>query len=78
MPRYYFHVREGETFVEDPDGVILADLAAAHQEAFKAAREILSEWVLKGKRINGQEFVICDESGQPIAQIPFRSALHIE
>jgi len=78
MPKYYFHMREHERFVEDPDGVELPDIGAAHHEALKAAREILSELVAKGKPIDGQEFVICDETGRRIAAIPFRSALHFE
>jgi hypothetical protein len=47
MPKYFFHMRAGTEFVEDTEGVDLPDIAAAHAEAFQAAREMMSEWVLR-------------------------------
>jgi len=37
MPRFFFHIRDGATLIEDPDGSELPDLAAAREEAAPAA-----------------------------------------
>ena len=78
MPKFYFHLRQGKDLIEDPEGVELPDVAAAHEEAIGAAREIMADRVKVGKVVNGEEFVICGEAGQPIATIPFKAALHLE
>ena len=36
MPRFYFDVREGETFIEDEDGFVFPGLDEAEQEAIQA------------------------------------------
>nr|WP_321182289.1 hypothetical protein [Methylobacterium sp. Leaf122] len=38
MPRFFFHIRDGATLIEDPDGSELPDLAAAREEAAQGAR----------------------------------------
>ena len=56
MSRYYFHVRDGESFI-DLQGTELPDLAAARREAVRFASSLLadkpdkfwdsSEWTLR-------------------------------
>ncbi len=38
MPRYFFHVRQGKDFVEDPEGVECTDSGCAKAEAIEGAR----------------------------------------
>jgi hypothetical protein len=49
MPRYHFHVREFGRLVIDPEGLNLPTVSAARDEAVKAAREIMSERLMRGK-----------------------------
>jgi hypothetical protein len=43
MPRFYFDLREGESFIEDEEGLTLPDLAAAEREARRTATEIADD-----------------------------------
>ena len=42
MPKYYFHLKDGHTEL-DEDGTELADLKAARREAVKFSGEVLRE-----------------------------------
>lgn len=42
MPRYHFHVKDGQ-YLADPEGVELSDLAAAREQAVSAYGEILRD-----------------------------------
>ena len=77
MPRFYFHIRDGETLIEDPDGSELPDLEAARVEALEGARTILAEKVKAGAVVDGQRFEIVDESGAVRATLPFRAAIRL-
>ncbi len=77
MARYYLHIRESGTLIEDFDGIDLPDLAAARAEALAAAREILAERLLGGDVLNGQTFEIMDDRGTLLASVPFKEALRL-
>jgi len=49
MPRFYFDVREGDSFTRDTDGLEFDSLNAAEYEAARAAAEIGREDLPKGK-----------------------------
>lgn len=78
MPRYFFHMREGDDFIEDLEGIDLPDAASVHDEAIQAAREIMADRIRSGQVLDAQEFLIFDENGKQISQFPFRAALHLE
>lgn len=42
MPRFYFHIRDGDLLEIDPDGLEFATLEYAVLDARKAAREMLA------------------------------------
>jgi hypothetical protein len=42
MPVFYFHVRRGDEFIMDEEGVDLPNLAIARQEAILGARGIMA------------------------------------
>lgn len=75
MPRFFFHVRDGDGLTEDPDGSELPDLAAALAEARAAARELVAERIRAGKGPDGRRFEVSDAAGRTLATVPFRAAL---
>ena len=77
MPRFYFHIRDGDQLIEDPDGSELPDLEAARAEALEGARTILAEKVRTGALVDGQRFEIVDESGTVRTTLPFREAIKL-
>jgi hypothetical protein len=78
MSTFYFHVRDGDDFIEDLDGVDLPDINAAYDEAIMAAREMIAERVLSGQVIDGQVFEITDEHGRLVRSVSFKDAIKIE
>jgi hypothetical protein len=78
MTRFFFHIRDGEEYLEDEEGVELPDLDTAHHEAISAAREMISDMVLRGKVINGQAFEIANADGQILKVVPFKSAITLK
>jgi hypothetical protein len=63
MARYFFHVRDGDSFSPDVEGQELPSLEAARREAISAHREILGEKLLHGGSLNSRQLQIADESG---------------
>ena len=77
MPHYFFHLREGNRVIEDPDGGAFLDLDAARSEALASAREMLAERLKAGRVLDGQQIDICDEAGQKLATVRFREAFQV-
>jgi len=75
MRRYFLHVRDGASLITDDQGMELPDLGAARQQALAAAREIISQAVLKGEPLDGRVFEIADEAGTVLLLVPFSEAL---
>jgi hypothetical protein len=63
MPRYYFHVREGQDVSRDLEGQELPNAEAARCEATSANREILGEKLLHGGALDSRTIEIADETG---------------
>jgi hypothetical protein len=66
MPRYYFHVREGQEISRDTEGQDLPNADAARTEAINASREILGEKLLHGGSLNHRQIEIADETGHVV------------
>lgn len=77
MPRFFFHIRDGDVHEIDPQGLEFASLEHAVFDARKAAREILAEKLLANEHIDGQRFEITDENGTLVETVPFRSVLRL-
>jgi hypothetical protein len=70
MPRYFFHINDGEDF-PDTEGTVLADTAEAHAQAVETAGAMLRD---KGKRLwDGPEWrmTVLDEAGQAVCDLRF-------
>lgn len=78
MPRYFFHIREHASLEKDLSGFEFDSPEIAHTEAVKAAREIAAEKVKNGEIIDGQSFVVVDEAGAVIAEVPFKSVIRFD
>jgi hypothetical protein len=77
MPKYFFHIKSEDDFLEDLEGVDLRGEKEAFDEATDAAREMLSERVRKGELIDGHEFDVRDERGTTVFLLPFRQVLRL-
>ncbi|HEV7416241.1 MAG TPA: hypothetical protein VGN98_08780 [Tianweitania sediminis] len=77
MPRYYFHIREGEQFEEDPEGSEFSSVEVAREEAIAAAREMVSEAVLRDEVIDGRTFEIATDDGAVVATVPLKSVIRL-
>jgi len=75
MPRFYLHIVDRATIIEDPDGSELPDLEAAIAEALQSARHLLADKVRAGDVVDGQKFEIRDSHGILLATVPFRDAI---
>lgn len=78
MPRFYFHIKDGEKLIQDREGVEMPGVSAAFDEANKAAREILAERVRRGDVVDGHEFEVHDEGGAKLFNLPFKAVLRFE
>jgi hypothetical protein len=77
MPRYFFHLYNDQT-VMDEEGVELPDIEAALANGIKEAREIMLDTVLQG-RINFSHWIdIADESGAVVRTVSFGEAVAVE
>ena len=75
MPRYFFHVDDGQDVTHDDEGIDLPDLDAVREEATESAREIMSQSVLAGGPPNGKKFVVTDEAGIVVLEVAFKDAI---
>lgn len=71
MPKYYFHIRTPLELDVDDIGLDCASAEDAVVHAIKAAKEIISEWVLDGHPVHNEAFEIADEEGAIVATVPF-------
>jgi hypothetical protein len=74
MPRFFFHIRDGSSLIEDKKGADLPDLHAAHQEAVRAARCMIADLSEIGDTKDGQSFEICDAHGMTVDVVAFKEA----
>jgi len=68
MPRYYFDLREGETFAPDKDGQEFADLDSAEYEAACTAAQIGRER-LPASEAREITIEVRDEHGQQMLAV---------
>ena len=74
MPRFYFHLFDGDPCV-DEEGLELDSLAAARRSAVNAARSILAHDLLKGEMPRRGSISIADASGEIMDWVTFDDIL---
>ena len=73
MPRYYFHVHDGDSLDPDRLGADLANIHEARTEAVNVARELCHLWDdLPPGDLNNMAVEVADETGQIVLTVPFR------
>ena len=77
MSIFYFHLRDGDRMVEDPDGAELPDLDAARAKAATAIREAVSRPASAGPSMGRPRFEITDERGRLLATVAFRDVFRL-
>lgn len=75
MPRYFFHIRDNGTLVEDPDGIELPDMADVQDECRRLILSVLQEEEPTEDFLANREFLVADELGRAILTVPFRAAV---
>jgi len=76
MPRFFFHVRDGDTGYLDNEGTELSDLTEAIREAQKDIRYIYNEMLLPGP-LSSQVIEVVDEAGETVATVAFADVLRL-
>lgn len=77
MARYYFHLRDGQDVLIDPEGREIADPSQIPALVLKEARSIISQDALAGQIHLGQAIDVLDMSGQVVHHLSFRDAVLI-
>lgn len=75
MPKYFFHLRELDQLVRDPEGGVFEDLESARDEARRAIRDIVAEHIAARINLRLRTIEICDDRGNHIATVTVPSAL---
>jgi hypothetical protein len=76
MPLFFLHIRDGNDFFRDPEGIPVRDLDAARTEALESARSLMSQAIVfDGRSGVHRSFEIADETGQTVLVVPFRQAV---
>ena len=72
MPRYFFHVRDGQEYL-DTNGSELADVAAARQHSVEVATQLLGAPSLEF--LNGEDWHLHveDDSGRVLFRLNFQA-----
>lgn len=78
MPKFYFHVRDGDQVIEDREGIDMPGNKDAEAEARHAARELLAEQLRFGSKLDDRAFEIMNDRGEKVLSLPFRSVLHLD
>lgn len=74
MPRYYFHLTNGEQVLNNHQGLDLPGDAAARDDALALARGLKNGAVMEGWDWDGWFINIIDERGHKIDELPIADA----
>lgn len=75
MPRYYFHLHEDGSVIDDEEGTELVDDAAARFVAVRAARDVLAGAVMRGRLPLTDVVVVTDHIGQTVFSLTLGAAV---
>ncbi len=77
MPRYYFHLRDGEDVLLDPEGRELSSLQAVHADALLEARSIISHEAIEGLVKLSYHLDVENASGAVVHRLNFEDAVEV-
>src|SRR5262245_7169938 len=70
MPRYYFHITDGQESLKNPKGMDLPGNAAAREEAVVLANELKHGKVMPGRNWRGWFVSVVDQHGHQVESVP--------
>jgi hypothetical protein len=73
--RFFFHLRDEDSYEEDYEGIEFPSLAQAVAEARRSAREMVAELVLHDDVIDGRSLEITGDDGPVLATVTFKDAV---
>ena len=77
MARYFFHLRDGEDILLDPEGIELADIEAVQKKALESARDTLSHDMKDGVLDLKYRIDVEDAGGTVVYSLPLRDAFRM-
>jgi hypothetical protein len=69
VPRYFFHIRNGNQFEPDEYGVELSGTEAVREEALITVGRMLQDATLAGRDTFAWTFEVVDEAGAPVLYV---------
>lgn len=75
MPRFFFHIRNGNGFTEDEEGQELADRGHAEKVAVHSARSLLAAEAAEGEIDLRGSIEVCDGEGGDVMTVPFADVI---
>jgi hypothetical protein len=77
MSRYFFHLRDGQDLLLDPEGRELSSIEAIAQVTLREAREIISQDAKEGRIKLSYHLDVEDASGTIVHRLNFEDAVVI-
>lgn len=77
MARYFFHLRDGQDVLIDPEGREIADPSQIPVLVLKEARSLMSQDVMTGQIRFDFAIDVLDEAGAIVHHLSFRDAVTI-
>jgi hypothetical protein len=71
VPRYYFDIRDGESFIQDDDGVDLSGIQEAKEQASRALADMARD-AIPGLDVYEMAIEVSDEAKNPLLRTMFR------
>jgi Domain of unknown function (DUF6894) len=70
--RYFLNIKEGATLIPDPEGADFSDESAVYQEIRATVDDVVRRPHVYGDldRWTRREFVVTDESGRTVLEVP--------
>ncbi len=75
MPRYFFHLTDGKTVLNNHQGIDLPGNAAAREDARKLAGDLRHGAVMPGFQWDGWFVAVIDQHGHKVDEVPIADAL---
>jgi len=78
MPRYYFHLTDGKTVLNNHQGIDLPGNAAARADAVALAGDLRRGEKMPGWKWDGWFVAIMDQHGHKVDEVPIADTLEQE
>jgi hypothetical protein len=78
LPVYYFHLRDGEDILLDPEGVALEGMDAIRKSALRQARALIGSDAIEGVIELKYHIDVQDCAGEVVHSLDFEDAVEIQ